>query len=142
MAPKTLQSASGAEPVTLSFGSDAAGNCQQSGKFADENLAAQAGTPVQLRSQICASGSSPDPVDVVVFDGDPSDGNVIAWKRIYVPNSNSCEGTWFSWTPTSGQHDLVAAILPNSAPPILPNNVLLTSETMPLTEARLAVNVP
>ena len=60
---------------------------------------------------------------------------------MYVPNTNQCEGSWFSWTPTSGQHNLVAAILPNNATTILPNNAALASAP-PLTEASLAVNGP
>jgi hypothetical protein len=37
-----------------------------------------------------------DPVDLLVFDGDPADGNLIAWKTIFIPNENKCEGTWFN----------------------------------------------
>jgi hypothetical protein len=94
-----------------------------------------------LRADICASAGSRAPADVLVFDGDPSNGSLITWKRVYMPNAKQCEGTWFSWTPTSGQHDLVAAILPNSATSILPNDATLESPPA-LTQASLAVNVP
>ena len=97
---------------------------------------------MELRAQVCTSGSSRDPVDLVVFDNDPADGNVIDWKRMHVSNKGKCEGTWFSWTPTHGPHDLVATILPNAAPPKLPDNALLTSGTQKLTKTRLEGYVP
>jgi len=70
------------------------------------------------------------------------EGNLIAWKRVYVPNPNRCAGAWFSWTPTHGQHDLVAAILTNGAPPIPPNNVKVSPPNPLLTETSLPVYVP
>jgi hypothetical protein len=109
--------------------------------FSTQNVAEAAGVPVELRAEVCTSGNSRDPVDVIVFDGDPAGGNVIAWKRIYVPSPASCEGTWFGWTPTRGQHHLVATIPSKNEPLSLANNRLL-SATPHLQKAFLDVNVP
>jgi len=106
-----------------------------SGRLHARKLEALAGTTLEFRAQICASASSDAPVDLLVFDGDPSDGNLIAGKRFYVPNENRCEGTWFNWSPSGGQHKLVAAMLPKNPPLTPPANPL------PLTKASLAVEV-
>jgi hypothetical protein len=116
MAP-ALQSANHLQPAIVSFGSMPLAMVW-SGNLLTQNLAAPAGTPVQLTSQICASSDSRDPVNLMVFDGNPSKGHVIAWKRLYVPNHKRCERARFSWTPTRGLHELTAIIAPNSAPPM------------------------
>lgn len=135
------QSSGSLQSVRYSFGATPLA-IVSSGRLSTENLEALPGRPVLLRSQVCASSNnSRDPVDLVVFDGPPANGNVISWKRIYVPNRNKCEGTWFSWTPTRGQHNLVATILPNGVPAISPRNVR-TLEAQGLTKARLHVSVP
>jgi hypothetical protein len=100
-----------------------------------------AGVPVQLRAQVCSTANSRNPVDVVVFDGEPSKGTVIAWKRIYVPGTGQCEGTWFNWTPTRGNHNLVATIEPTGAPSIIANNARLMTESS-LKRASLQIHVP
>jgi len=130
------------QPATVSFGATPLAMVW-SGHLFTQNLAAPAGVRVELTSQICTSSDSRDPVDLMVFDGNPSNGHVIAWKRIYVPNHNKCKRTRFSWRPTSGLHQLTAIINPNSAPskPIVAANSRLTAPP-PLTRASLEVNVP
>jgi len=81
-------------------------------------------------------------VDLLVFDGDPAQGNLAAWKTLFVPNANKCAGTWFNWTPTRGKHRLTAEILPNGAPRTLANNVPISSKTLKLKQASLTINVP
>jgi hypothetical protein len=105
------------------------------------NLTVSAGVPVQLRAQVCSTANSRDPVDVVVFDGEPSKGTVIAWKRIYVPGTGQCKGTWFNWTPTRGNHNLMATIEPTGAPSIIANNARLMAESS-LGRASLQIHVP
>jgi hypothetical protein len=82
------------------------------GQLVTSDVTVSFGLPVQLRAQVCSTANSRDPIDVVVFDGEPSSGKVIAWKRIYVPGNGQCESTWFKWTPTRGDHNLVATIGP------------------------------
>jgi hypothetical protein len=140
--PAALQSIAPSQSDTLSFGSIPLAIESNSGNLLTQNLAAQAGATVELRADICTSVSSAAPADVLVFDGDPSEGNLIAWKRVYLPNPKQCEGTWFDWTPTEGRHDLAAAILQNGAPPILPDNVQVPPENLIAAEASLRVAVP
>ena len=140
MAPALLSANS--QLATVSFGATPLAMVW-SGNLLTQNVAAPAGVPVELASQICASSESREPVDLMVFDGNPSKGHVIAWKRIYVPNHNKCKRARLSWTPTRGLHQLTAIIAPNS-PPSTPNlqaNSRLTA-TPPLTQASLEVNVP
>jgi hypothetical protein len=129
------------KPATVSFGATPLAMVQ-SDHFFTQNLTAPAGVRVNLSSQICTSSDSRNPVDLMVFDGNPSKGHVIAWKRIYVPNHNQCKRTRFSWRPTRGLHQLTAVINPNSAPskPILGAKSRLTAPP-PLTRASLKVNV-
>ena len=96
---------------------------------------------MQLRAEVCARSNSRNPVELVVFDGDPADGNVISWNRIYIPNKNKCEAAWFNWLPTKGLHNLTATILRNQASPTLPNGSRLKT-TWPLKQAILEVTVP
>jgi hypothetical protein len=142
IAPPPPRSANHSQPATVSFGSTPLAMVW-SGNLLTQNVAAPAGIPVELTSQICASSDSREPVDLMVFDGNPSKGHVIAWKRIYVPNHNKCKRTRFSWTPTRGLHQLTAIMAPNSAPPTptLRANSRLTAAT-PLTHASLDINVP
>jgi hypothetical protein len=105
------------------------------------NLMVSAGVPLRLRAQECSRANWRDRVDVVVFDGEPSGGGVVAWKRIHVPDSGQCEGTWFNWTPTRGNHNLVAAIEPTGAPSIIPNKARLITEPS-LERASLQIYVP
>jgi hypothetical protein len=105
------------------------------------NLTLSAGVPVQLRAQVCSTANSGHPVDVVVFDGEPSGGRVVAWKRIYVPGRGQCKGTWFNWTPTRGDHNLVATIDPTGAPSIIANNARLMTGSSP-RRASLQIQVP
>jgi len=44
-------------------------------------LVEQVGAQVPLRAQVCASQPTREIADVVVFDGAPANGNVVAWKR-------------------------------------------------------------
>ena len=138
MAPLT---ATRSQPATVSFGATPLA-IVWSGKSFTQNLAAPAKIRVKLTSQICTSSDSRKPVDLMVFDGNPSQGHVIAWKRIYVPNHSKCKRTRFSWQPTRGLHQLTAIINPNSAPakPKLGANPRLTAPP-PLTRASLKVFV-
>ena len=112
-----------------------------SSELVTSNLTDSAGVPVRLRAQVCSTANSRDSVDVIVFDGDPSGGKVIAWKRIYAPGKGQCDGTWFSWTPTRGDHNLVATIDPIAAPSIIASNALLMTN-LPPNRASLQVHVP
>jgi hypothetical protein len=105
------------------------------------NLTVSAGVPVQLRAQVCSTAYARDPVEVVVFDGEPSKGAVVAWKRIYVSSNGRCESTWFNWTPTRGDHNLVATIAAPGAPSIIANNERLMTESS-LGRASLRIHVP
>jgi hypothetical protein len=107
----------------------------------NSNVTVSAGVPVQLRAQVCSTANSRDPVDVVVFDGEPSKGTVIAWKRIYVSSNGRCESTWFNWTPIRGDHNLVATIEPTGAPSVNANNARLMTGSS-LKRASLQVHVP
>ena len=109
--------------------------------LATNDLAIGAGTPVRLRAQVCATTDSRDPVDVVLFDGEPSGGKVISWKRIHVPGNGQCESAWFDWTATRGNHNLVAAIDPTGEPATMPNNAGATTESS-LNRASLQAHVP
>ena len=97
--------------------------------------------PLRLRAQVCSTANTRDQVDVVVFDGDPSDGKVIAWKRIYAPGSGQCKGTWFQWRPTRGDHNLVATVEPVETASIVPNNASLMAESSP-RRASFQIHVP
>jgi hypothetical protein len=111
------------------------------GRLFTHNLAAQAGAPLELRANVCAHGYSRDRADVLVFDGPPANGNLIAWKQVYVTNPQSCEGTWFEWNPSPGAHEVEAEILPDEQTPLLPDNLPVpTVERLP--QARLEINVP
>jgi hypothetical protein len=125
-------------PATVSFGSTPLAMVW-AGNLLTQNVAA--GTPVELTSQICTSSDSREPVNLIVFDGNPSQRHVIAWKRLYVPNHNKCRRTRFSWTPSRGLHQLTATIGGNIAPPTptLPSDSPLTGAA-PLTHASLEVN--
>jgi hypothetical protein len=67
------------------------------------NLIVSAGVPLRLRAQVCSRANWRNRVDAVVFDGEPSGGRVVAWKRIHVPDSGQCESTWFNWARTRGK---------------------------------------
>jgi hypothetical protein len=70
------------------------------------------GVPMRVRARVCDRGHSRDPVDVVLFDGDPAKGKLIGWKRTFVPDAAKCDGVWFDWTPPSaGKHTLEAEVL-------------------------------
>jgi len=99
------------------------------------------GMPVRLRAQICSAENSRDPVDLVVFDGEPSDGKVITWKKIYAPGKGQCKGAWFNWTATRGDHNLVATIEPLTTSSIIPQNADLMTQSSP-KRASLHVYVP
>jgi len=59
-----------------------------------------------------ASQPTREIADVVVFDGAPANGNVVAWKRGPVANGKQCDYTWFEWVPSvRGDHTLVAEVL-------------------------------
>ena len=70
------------------------------------------GVPMRVRARVCDRAHSRDPVDVVLFDGDPAKGKLIGWKRTFVPDAAKCDGVWFDWTPRSaGEHTLDAEVL-------------------------------
>lgn len=70
------------------------------------------GVPMRVRARVCDGAHSRDPVDVVLFDGDPAKGKLIGWKRTFVPDAAKCDGVWFDWTPRSaGEHTLDAEVL-------------------------------
>ena len=70
------------------------------------------GIPMRVRARVCDRAHSRDPVDVVLFDGDPAKGKLIGWKRTFVPDAAKCDSVWFDWTPGSaGEHTLDAEVL-------------------------------
>ncbi len=85
---------------------------EEPGGLLTTGTVAASGVPLRLRALVCDSAHSRDPVDVVVFDGDPAKGKLIAWKRTFVPDAAKCDGVWFDWTPRSdGEHTLEAEVL-------------------------------
>ena len=54
-----------------------------------------------MRAQVCASQPTREIADVVVFDGAPANGNVVAWKRVFVADGKQCDYTWLEWVPLS-----------------------------------------
>jgi hypothetical protein len=83
----------------------------------------QVGAQLRLRAQVCASRSSSDLTDLLVFDGPPANGQVLAWKRLFVPDARRCDATWFDWVPsTPGQHTLTAEVIENVDDPKPGNN--------------------
>lgn len=48
----------------------------------------------------------------MVFDGEPADGNVVAWKRAPVADGKQVRLYVFEWVPSvCGDHTLVAEVL-------------------------------
>jgi hypothetical protein len=121
MAPASAKSAGNPQPADVYFGATPLVVEGPTGP-SDEGIV-MAGQPVELRAELCTHNSSPYPVDLAVFDGDPAAGSVIAWKRLYLANQSVCEGTWFNWTPSKGAHQLEAVVLSDDAPPTVANNV-------------------
>jgi hypothetical protein len=81
-------------------------------------LVEQVGAQVPLRVQVCASHPTRDMADVVVFDGAPANGNVLAWKRVPVADGKQCDYAWFEWVPAvAGDHTLVAEVLQDQDDP-------------------------
>jgi hypothetical protein len=98
--------------------------------------------PLRLRSEVCVDGYTRDPVEIVVFDRTQKEADrVIAWKRLYVSGKGRCGDIWFSWLPRSGEHNLVATILPTGPAPMLPLSARLSKPQL-LPQALLKVNIP
>jgi hypothetical protein len=106
-------------PVHLYLGSEALKVGGPSGLSADAGLTAgagllveQVGAQVPMRAQVCASQPTREMADVMVFDGAPGNGNIVAWKRVPVADGKKqCDYTWFEWVPSvRGDHTLVAEV--------------------------------
>lgn len=118
-ATQALTSSTMQAPVHLYLGSQAVMVGGPTGLTADAGLLAeQVGAQVPLRVQVCASQPTRDIADVVVFDGPPANGNVVAWKRVPVADGKQCDYAWFEWVPSvRGDHTLVAEVLQNQDDP-------------------------
>ena len=126
----------GSVPLAAATGTDSANSPVSTNPMVGE------GMPVRLRAQICSAANSRDPVDLVVFDGEPSAGKVIAWKKVFAPGKGQCKGAWFDWAATRGAHNLVATIDPTAA-----SSSIITQNAASLTasspkRASLHVYVP
>jgi hypothetical protein len=76
------------------------------------------GVPVDLRFTAYSSIVHADSAQVLLFDGDPAEGNPAIGDQIIHPGANGPEGTsiWMTWTPTTtGQHHLYAALIESSS---------------------------
>jgi hypothetical protein len=106
-------------PLHLYLGSQALKVGGPQGYTADAGLLVeQAGAQVALRVQVCGSQPSRDIADVVVFDGPPAEGNVVAWKRVPVTDGEQCDYAWFQWVPSvRGEHTLVTEVLQDQDDP-------------------------
>ncbi len=112
-------------PVHLYLGSQALEVGGPSGLSADAGLTAgagllveQVGAQVPLRAQVCASQSTRETADVLVFAGAPANGNVVDWKRVPVADAKHCDYTWFEWVPSvRDDHTLVAEVLQDQDDP-------------------------
>jgi hypothetical protein len=81
-------------------------------------LVEQVGARVPLRVQVCASRPTRDIADVLVFDGAPANGKVIAWKRVPVADGTQCDYAWFEWVPSvRGDHTLMTKVLQDQDDP-------------------------
>lgn len=106
-------------PVHLYLGSQPLMVGGLGGWTADTGLLVETvGARVPLRVQVCASQPTRDIADVLVFDGAPANGNVVAWKRVPVADGNQCDYAWFEWVPAvRGYHTLVTEVLQNQDDP-------------------------
>ena len=116
---QALASAATQAPEHLYLGSQALKVGGPSGFTADAGLLVeQVGAQVPMRVQVCASQPSRDIADVVVFDGAPANGNVVAWKRVPVADGKQCDYAWFEWVPSvRGDHTLVTEVLQDQDDP-------------------------
>jgi hypothetical protein len=76
------------------------------------------GVPLDLRFTAYSSMVHADSAQVMLFDGDPAEGNPAIGDQIIHPGANGPEGTsiWITWTPTTtGQHHLYAALVEGSS---------------------------
>jgi hypothetical protein len=70
--------------------------------------------PIELRFTAFSSIVHSDGARVLLFDGDPREGNPAIADQVIHPGAHGSDGTsiWLSWTPTTlGQHHLYAALV-------------------------------
>ncbi|MGB0103963.1 MAG: ubiquitin-activating E1 FCCH domain-containing protein, partial [Candidatus Sulfotelmatobacter sp.] len=85
-----------------------------SSRLVDSALTAVQGEPLELRFTAFSSMLHADGAHMLLFDGDPAEGNPAIADQVIHPGANGSDGTsiWFTWTPTtSGQHHLYAALI-------------------------------
>jgi len=105
-----------AAPVHLYIGDD---HRLQVNRAAGGKLKGMAveGQRLRIDAQVCADAPTRDPIDLVVFDGPPSQGKVIAWRHTYVASATNCTPVWFDWVPSAaGDHNIVAEVLQDDDP--------------------------
>jgi hypothetical protein len=73
--------------------------------------------PMELRFTAYSSIVHSDSARVLLFDGDPREGNPAIADQVIHPGAHGPDGTsiWLSWTPTTlGQHHLYASLVEGS----------------------------
>jgi hypothetical protein len=116
---QALASPTARAPLHLYFGSQALKIGGPAGFTADAGLLVEpVGAQVPMRVQVCASQPTRDIADVVVFDGAPANGKVVAWKRVPVADGKQCDYAWFEWVPSvAGYHTLESEVLQDEDDP-------------------------
>jgi hypothetical protein len=86
----------------------------QDGSTQESVVTAVQGVPLELRFTAYSSMVHADSTQVMLFDGDPTEGNPAIADQLIHPGGNGPDGTsiWITWTPTTtGQHHLYAALV-------------------------------
>jgi len=85
-----------------------------SSRLVDSALTAVQGEPLELRFTAYTTILHADGAHMLLFDGNPAEGNPAIADQVIHPGAHGSNGTsiWFTWTPTtSGQHHLYAALI-------------------------------
>src|SRR5271170_2544375 len=104
--------------------------------FRRNQVTAQLGIPLQLRFTAYSTAVHPYESHVLLYDGDPAQGNSAIADKFIHPGENGPDGAsiWMNWTPaTTGNHHLYAVLVEgvDAANPAAQLDVNVTSDPNP-----------